>query len=349
MQGKHVKMLKQAAFVGFTICFVSSGFLAFAGEKSKTTTNYEKVFTDPEKTRQEKWRLVENAEAPLSEVERKALQKMVREEPEKKTAYFALSTLVKVRDTESVEVIIEMLKRQLQYGRYYALALGYLGDDEAIPVLEETMKETEHNYVRDDCRFALRLLGASTDESPPAPTEDNAVKMELTTSKKQITPGESFVLKASIKNLRNQPVRISPDYNFFEDYLKVYAKGGQYVLRFREGFYRTRALQLDDFPKISAGKSMTVKQECTVKVEKVFADKWEYDGHKAFVFHPNEDPHHLFDVGMYKPGRELSLQLVLIYDASHHDNYADFKAKAPLVKGKIVTNTITLDIKAPDE
>ena len=353
MQKKGVKMLKRKVDIGLIVCFFSLGWGAFAEKPSTHATKYGEVLTAPDKSRNEKWHLVENTEAPLSDVQREALQRIVYEKPEKTSAYFALCTLVKVDDTQSVDLIIEMLKRGLNYGRYYALALGHLGDKKAIPALKEVMSKTKRDYVREDCRFALRLLDASTDETPPAPTEGGPIKIKLSASRNYITPGQSFMLKASIENLREQPVRISSSRSFFKRFVQIYPEDGQYVLPFTKGRLRGRRSKLDDFPKISGGKTKTLKAKCRIEVEKAFSDKWLYDGHRAFVFYPGAGhTHKVFDIGMYKPGKELSLKLVLDYDPGKsvkNNIYADFEAKVPLITERIVSNMVRVEVKSESD
>lgn len=320
-------------------------------EERTGNTQLAAVFASTKKTAEKKWSLASEVDS-LSQVQREQLHMLLtgKYEEQSDAWYYALIALVSANDTASVAKIAEALEEC--ENRYYALALGILGNEHVIPVLKRVAKHTDRDHVRDESHVALRMLGAKTDASPPEAASPGPVKLSLSASQTNVTAGEKFALTATFTNTAKSAVNLSK--GVFRGGLKVYSCEGEYVLPILTSYFELQP-SVDSYAEIPAGGRFVIEEECKIGIDEVSYDKWlEMTGFKQRVF-VLKDVDGMwgskFDIGDYKSGRSFEIELALVYESKGPSQQLRdrFGIEGPFIKDRLVSNTVRIKVRDNNE
>lgn len=257
---------------------------------------------------------------------------------------YALTTLVTVRDQRSVPHIGQALLSN--ENRYYALALGIIGDDQAIDYLRSTLAQTQRPHVERACKLALRMLGAQADETAPPPqTLTGDIVIDLSASTNTLLVGDSFTLATTVRNTTDRPLRIAWSDFFNASYLRVYSSSGEYVLPaqliydFQPG--------TNSFQMIEPEGQFTIEGQCRVIVTAPDRTEWKEVLPAQEVFYL-EGPAWGYELGLYSDGKNIDVKLAIVYEpdfASHWLTQFGIQ-EGEVVRTRTVSNLAELHISS---
>ena len=314
------------------------------------------IFSSSEKTHKEKMSAAREFNS-VTNLQRSRLHKLICNEYGERGdgAYYALTALVSAKDTASVAKIAEALEKC--DNRYYALALGILGNEDVMPVLKRVAKHTARDHVRNESHVALRMLGAKTDASPPEPASPGPVKLSLSASQTNVTAGETFALTATFTNTATSAVNVSKGV-FRGGGVEVYSCENEYVLPILTSYFEFQpsADSHDSYVEIPTGGKFEIEKECKIGIDEVSYDKWlEMSGFKQRVF-VLKDVDGMwgskFDIGDYKSGRSFEIEIALVYESNlTPQQFRDrFGVEGPLfIKDRLVSNTVRIRVRDNNE
>ncbi len=247
----------------------------------------------------------------ISASDRVALQTLVKQADQGDAWYYALTSIAVARDQESVPVIgSELLRND---NRYFALALGLIGDARAIPYLEEKVRSSSRAHVVRACRQGLRMLGVRSTDRPPSPTSAGPIRLELSTASTNVQLGQPFELQALIRNEASTSARVASTDAFLAKYLQTYSAGGDYVLPLDQFIdYEPRA---ESYPLLPPGGEIALREACVLDVERPQRKDWPeiLTSQSVFVLRAVSGAW-AFDVAPADGRKTVSIDLVVVYD-----------------------------------
>jgi len=261
-------------------------------------------------THEEKWALATSVRQ-LSEGDRRFLCSLLGN---KETYYYPLVALCKAKSRQSVPAIGEgLLKLD---NRYFALALGIIGDRRGIPYLRRALAGSKRDYVEEDARRALRMLGCrSAKRQHIQHASTPGLHISLTSSKQVLRLGESAKLTARVRNTGTTPVSL---YKPALPKLVLVTAEGDYV---REHPYAI----VDDFLGPVAESYVNIKPNAefqyyvSVSLHKIVSsDGWAPDILQEEVLYVKDGCDMGWEIAPSQEGRSATLTLAVRYAPHAH-------------------------------
>ena len=328
-----------AVVIFFGLCFISFADQIQSQSPSIDITkeSFSEAFTSKAYSAKEKWDLA-SRETVLSTAQHQELCSLLSDTDNGDAWYYALTALVAANDVSSAGVISQLLLNN--ENRYYALALGLLGDKKAVPVLKQVLEQTQREHVKQGVLSAFRMLGVSSEEDIPAETVGGYISIHLSATHTNISIDEPFVLRVALKNNVKENAQIKSRDLLFSQYLAVFSAEGHYVFPIRQLF--SMRSDSNSLIEISPGEEVVIEERCSVQIEDSVAGNWPVKTQKIFVLHGNSGTW-AFDVAPYVPEKDLGIKLVFMCDAS------DFSEDDKLSRSRIISNCLLLNVKGLHE
>ena len=346
MKSIHINRLRHFVFVA--VHFIIGIYaVSFAEEITTpgasvdfTRQSYKVAFASPLHSPQEKWDLAKSATA-LSPDQRQDLLALIADPDNGDSWYYALTALVSANDSSSVDVISQVLLSK--DNRYYAIALGFLGDKKAIPALKQALAQTRLEHVKEAVYLALRMLDVSTESVVPAETKDESIAINLSTTKTNIAVGKPFVLKVVMKNHLQNNVRIYSRDLFLSQHLAVFSAEGHYVFPIQQIF----SIKADgkSYYEIPPSKEVVIEEACSIKIEDTFVGGWPVKTVKNYVIRGLSGTW-AYDVAPYVPGKTFGIKIIITCDPIVISENAPNLETEPSPKTRIVSNCVLLTVQS---
>jgi len=298
-----------------------------------TKESFGEAFTSKAYSANQKWNLAQSS-TELSPDQRQELWVLIADPDHGDAWYYALTALVSANDTSSLEIISQLLLSK--DNRYYAIALGLIGDKKAIPTLKKALLQTQWEYVKEDILESLRMLDVPAEVNIPAETVDGTISIHLSATQTNIAIDEPFVLRVALKNNVQEKAQIKSRDLFLSQYLTVFSAEGHYVFPIQQ-LFSIRSNSNSIF-EISSGEEVVIEETCSVQIEDTVAGSWPVKTQKIFVLRGSSGTW-AFDVAPYVPEKDFGIKLVVMCDSS--DLSEDEKFSNP----RIISNCLLLNVK----
>ncbi|MCO5045617.1 MAG: hypothetical protein M9935_10145 [Kiritimatiellae bacterium] len=314
-------------------------------QRSRGHTNvFSMVFEDAELSHSEKWRVAKDAKS-LSLSEREYLRSRLADTSQGDSWYYALTALAAAGDQESAPFIGEELLRN--DNRYFALALGMLGNSDGVPYLQEALNNTQRPHVSRACRVALRMLNARSNDVPPPPSRDDAFQIQLLSSSVDVALGEPFEIRAVIQNNTTVMMHVAWADAFFENYIQAYSADGDYVIPVTPPIL-DREPSNRSFPPIAPNDQLGLSNTCIIDKSSPVSNDWPevLPSRSSFVLRA-VDNSWAVDVAPYSEGRSLVIDAVIVYDpVSISDSLASRLGISPydICTNRIISSVLRLNL-----
>lgn len=184
---------------------------------------------------------------------------------------YLFRALIRHADTDIVHALGQLLLET--NNRYYAVALGVIGDEAAIPYLNTAIRQSSYSFVRDNCKQALRTFNVrnSLEHLPRASRHNYPIKPSLRADATTLQLGDRVTITAEFKNISEEtPGVIYPPW--IDPFHAVSIQGDH--LERREGASYFFIIEEDSFRRLEPGESYTVTQTFELVIEPMPADKW---------------------------------------------------------------------------
>ncbi|XAM00664.1 hypothetical protein OT109_04575 [Phycisphaeraceae bacterium D3-23] len=282
-------------------------------------------------------------QGPLSDAERTLLLSALGSEASIKQMDFiaVLTALVADAHPETVERLCGLLHEQ--ENRYYALALGAIGDPAAIPALRRRCRTTTYSYVYNDCRFALQMLGdrSSLDRLPDATIETHSpLRIRATLDRDTVGEGDAFEVTVTMRNGGESPLAL-----FFPIYSisRCISADGDHLIEMQGAtiFYDVKE---QNFRVLLPGEEIRYTERYefvrrSMGIERKFLREMQLPGEVLCLIQTN-GAHQGRRLAVYEPGRRIVLRLAYEYDGMPYRDDADRLGIEHLVTGIVVSNPI---------
>ena len=324
-----------AVIIFFGFCFISYAdqIQSQSPPVDITKESYGEAFTSKAYSAKEKWDLA-SREVVLSPAQHQELCSLLSDTDNGDAWYYALTTLVAANDTSSVDVISQLLLNN--DNRYYAIALGLLGDKNAVPVLKQVLEQTKREHVRRGVLSALRMLDVPAEVNIPVETVDGAISIHLSATQTNIAVDEPFVLRVALKNNVQEKAQIKSRDLFLSQYLAVFSVEGHYVFPIQQLFgMRSNS---SSFFEISSGEEVVIEETCSVQIEDTVVGNWPVKTQKIFVLRGDSGTW-AFDVAPFVAEKDFGIKLVVMCDSS------DLSEDEKLSNHRIISNCLLLNVK----
>lgn len=296
------------------------------------------VFESKNLTHAHKWAVAKSAR-DISPADREMLHSLLKHTDRGDAWFYALTSIAVSRDQESVHVIgSELLRND---NRYFALALGLIGDERAIPYLKEKAESSSLAHVVRACRQGLRMLGARSPAIPASLSTEGPIRLDLSIATTNVQLGRPFDLKVLIRNEAGTATRVASTDVFLAKYLHAYSMAGDYVLpldRFID--YEPRA---DSYPLLPPGGEIVLRESCVLDIETPNRKDWPeiLESPRVFVLRA-EGGTWAFDVAPADGRKTVDVGLVLVYQPVAIAG--SLAARLNIESGDIATNRVVSNV-----
>ena len=255
---------------------------------------------------------------------------------------YIFQVLIKYADAAIVKGLGELLV-ETDY-RYYAVALGIIGDTAAIPYLRTALRGSSHNYVRDNCRQALRIIGdRSSLAHLPDPTHLHyPIRPSIHADATQLSLGDQVTLTLTYQNIsKTESAMIYPPWiNPFH----AISLQGDHVERLPGAtfFYEITA---DSFRRLDPGQKYQLSQTFELVVQPIRVDKWTAFENKAFdmLCLKRIDDGGGWEIARFVEGQPSTLHIAAIHRPAEYRTFVDEFGIQDYDEKPLITSAVVIE------
>lgn len=260
---------------------------------------------------------------------------------------YVLEALIEHADAAVVHGLGELLLKE--DWRYYAVALAIIGDEAAIPYLQQAIRQSKYNFVRDNARQALRIFNdrSSLKHFPDADHLFHPIQATIQADAEQLMLGDRVTITVTYRNISEvDPVVIYPPWI---DPFSAISVDGDHVERLPgpDYFFEITA---DSFLRLEPGETYSCAETFELAVKPIIVDKWVPFKNKAYDMlclqrlDPEEGfPSGGWEIARFVEGQSTTLRLTSIYEAEFYRHFVEKFGVEDFEFSRVVAPPITLE------
>lgn len=336
-------------FLHFVFVLALSGAIAGCAGRVNDSNNDRaiSILESPDADDAARAEAVASIQSPSAQDKQRLLEALTYEREDFGTAQgYVLEALIEHADAAVVHGLGELLLQK--NNRYYAVALSIIGDEAATPYLRRAVRKSRYNFVRNNARQGLRILGdrSSLEHFPDSDNRFSPIKVSIQADAEQLMLGDQVTITVTYRNAsEDRPVVIYP---IWIDPFSAISLDGDHIERLPGPVYFFE-ITADSFLRLEPGDTYRRTETFELAVKPVLVDKWRPFKGKAYEMlclqrlDPQEGhPSGGWVIARFLKDQSTTLQIAAIYEAEAYRYFVERFGIADFDYHTLVTPPVTI-------